>query len=299
MRCGAGLPDRHTPNIDAIAANGTVFDRAYAQQAVCGPSRNSFLSGRRPDSSRCWNFINSFREDHPEWTTLPGLFLRPNALSLGAGKAYHPTVPPRYDGARSWSPAALPFDNPCFNTAATANLSCHVGHTGECDGGLPCVFCPIDIASHLPGSDVNVTVANEFCELDAREDDATVAKATALLRLAAEKIKTVGLMQFYLAVGLHKPHMPCAPPHPARFSVCKDHTAADLAGLSDCRCSAMLCVVLRANIVRLWLWVRQVAGRARGLGQASSRGCRPAAPQGPADRDASDRIPLLRRLCWL
>ena len=70
-----GLPDRHTPNLDRLAHGGTVFDRAYAQQAVCGPSRNSFLTGRRPDRSRSWNFINHFREDHPEWTTLPGLFL--------------------------------------------------------------------------------------------------------------------------------------------------------------------------------------------------------------------------------
>ena len=50
-----GLADRHTPTIDALAANGTVFDRAYCQQAVCGPSRNSFLTGRRPDRSRTWN----------------------------------------------------------------------------------------------------------------------------------------------------------------------------------------------------------------------------------------------------
>ena len=40
-----GLQSAVTPVIDSIAANGTVFDRAYAQQAVCGPSRNSFLSG--------------------------------------------------------------------------------------------------------------------------------------------------------------------------------------------------------------------------------------------------------------
>ena len=63
-----GLSGRSTPNIDQLAASGVVFDRAYAQQAVCGPSRNSFLSGRRPDRSRSWNFINHFREDHPEWT---------------------------------------------------------------------------------------------------------------------------------------------------------------------------------------------------------------------------------------
>ena len=29
-----GLPNRHTPNLDRLADGGTVFDRAYAQQAV-------------------------------------------------------------------------------------------------------------------------------------------------------------------------------------------------------------------------------------------------------------------------
>ena len=38
-----GLLNRHTPNIDNLAKNGTTFLRAYAQQAVCGPSRNSFM----------------------------------------------------------------------------------------------------------------------------------------------------------------------------------------------------------------------------------------------------------------
>lgn len=31
-----GLENRHTPNLDAMAADAVVFDRAYAQQAVCG-----------------------------------------------------------------------------------------------------------------------------------------------------------------------------------------------------------------------------------------------------------------------
>ena len=31
-----GLPNRHTPNMDKIASNGTVFTKAYCQQAVCG-----------------------------------------------------------------------------------------------------------------------------------------------------------------------------------------------------------------------------------------------------------------------
>ena len=39
-----------------------------------------------------------------------------------------------------------------------------------CDGGLPCLtaFCPVDISGE------KTTVANEFCEVDALEDDERV-----------------------------------------------------------------------------------------------------------------------------
>ena len=37
-----------TPHMDALAASGVLFQRAYAQYSLCGPSRTSFLSGRRP-----------------------------------------------------------------------------------------------------------------------------------------------------------------------------------------------------------------------------------------------------------
>ena len=51
-----------TPQMDALAASGVLFQRAYAQYSLCGPSRTSFLSGRRPDATRAWSFQNHFRE---------------------------------------------------------------------------------------------------------------------------------------------------------------------------------------------------------------------------------------------
>ena len=44
-----GWAQSATPVADAFAKEALVFDRAYCQQAVCSPSRASFLSGRRPD----------------------------------------------------------------------------------------------------------------------------------------------------------------------------------------------------------------------------------------------------------
>jgi len=41
-------PDVITPNLDELAAEGIVFDRAYATVGVCSPSRSSFLTGLMP-----------------------------------------------------------------------------------------------------------------------------------------------------------------------------------------------------------------------------------------------------------
>ncbi|MEO2006418.1 MAG: sulfatase-like hydrolase/transferase, partial [Candidatus Poribacteria bacterium] len=43
----------HTPNIDALAEGGVLFQHAYSQSPVCTPSRASFLTGRYPRTTRC------------------------------------------------------------------------------------------------------------------------------------------------------------------------------------------------------------------------------------------------------
>lgn len=48
-----GNPYVHTPNIDQLAANGTLFERCYVQSPICSPSRASFLTGRYPRTTRC------------------------------------------------------------------------------------------------------------------------------------------------------------------------------------------------------------------------------------------------------
>jgi hypothetical protein len=47
-----GWDQPHLPNADGLAKESLVFDRAFVQQAVCGPSRASLMSGRRPDRTQ-------------------------------------------------------------------------------------------------------------------------------------------------------------------------------------------------------------------------------------------------------
>ncbi|MEJ8859121.1 alkaline phosphatase family protein [Variovorax robiniae] len=53
-----GHPTLKTPNLDALAARGVIFDRAYVQSPVCGPSRMSYYTGRYVHShGASWNFV--------------------------------------------------------------------------------------------------------------------------------------------------------------------------------------------------------------------------------------------------
>ncbi|MEN8681087.1 MAG: sulfatase-like hydrolase/transferase, partial [Akkermansiaceae bacterium] len=45
-----GSPIAITPNINKLAKQGLLFNRAYCQQAICSPSRASIMTGTRPDT---------------------------------------------------------------------------------------------------------------------------------------------------------------------------------------------------------------------------------------------------------
>ncbi len=94
-----GAPLIKTPNIDKVAAEGILFERAYCQAAICAPSRPSLLSGLRPDSTGVYGFIKTFREKAPNVVTLPELFKNNGYLSTYYGKVFHSDKP----DPQSWS----------------------------------------------------------------------------------------------------------------------------------------------------------------------------------------------------
>ncbi|MDB4293496.1 sulfatase [Maribacter sp.] len=89
-----------TPNIDALAGGGLLFENAYCQQAICSPSRASLMTGSRPETIGVFENYTYFRDENPDIITLPQHFKNNGYETVYAGKIYHGKFT---DSALSWS----------------------------------------------------------------------------------------------------------------------------------------------------------------------------------------------------
>uniref|UniRef100_A0A2K5QKG6 Iduronate 2-sulfatase n=1 Tax=Cebus imitator TaxID=2715852 RepID=A0A2K5QKG6_CEBIM len=79
-----------SPNIDQLASHSLLFQNAFAQQAVCAPSRVSFLTGRRPDTTRLYDFNSYWRVHAGNFSTIPQYFKDNGYVTMSVGKVFHP-----------------------------------------------------------------------------------------------------------------------------------------------------------------------------------------------------------------
>ncbi|PQO25838.1 iduronate sulfatase [Blastopirellula marina] len=175
-----GDPIAQTPNIDALAARGLLFQRAYCQQALCNPSRASVMTGRYPDSLGIWNLVTHFRETHPDIVTLPERFKMEGYYTQNIGKVFHNYRQNIQNDPQSWSVPAK------FAWGAHSN-DWYV--EGE----------PFEMHQVPKGPAVQKVDVPDEAYLDGR-----IAKAAVetLQQRANDK------QPFFLAVGFWKPHLP-------------------------------------------------------------------------------------------
>jgi iduronate 2-sulfatase len=174
-----------TPHLDALAARGVRFDRAYCQQALCNPSRSSFLTGKRPDTLHLWSNGTHFREKYPNVTTLPLWFKENGYETRCVGKIFHNWHTKEKGDRRSWSADEF------------LHYANHGDDTPEVKGELP-----PNLALPL-GRDYG---KEPLCERRDVPDEAYYDG-----RVAAEAVKVLASVKdkpFFLAVGFWKPHAP-------------------------------------------------------------------------------------------
>ena len=182
-----------SPRIDSLAARGTLFARAYCQQAVCSPSRNTVLTGRRPDTARIYDLPTNFRTTLPHVVTLPQHFRQAGYHAEAMGKIYH-VGHGNHDDPASWS---VPSWNP----------------RGRADGDPPPARPKAGAAAKKPADRAAAKKARgrPFAARDVADGDLPDGKIAghAVERLGA--LKAAG-KPFFLAVGFHKPHLPFVAP---------------------------------------------------------------------------------------
>ncbi|XP_063169495.1 iduronate 2-sulfatase [Candoia aspera] len=177
-----GDPLVRSPNIDQLASKSVVFQNAFAQQAVCAPSRVSFLTGRRPDSTRLYDFNSYWRIHAGNYTTLPQYFKENGYITMSVGKIFHPGISSNHsdDYPYSWS---IPAFHP--SSEKYENKQVCKGKDGKLHANL---ICPVDVAK-MPEATL--------------PDIQSTEEAIRLLKFM-KRIKR----KFFLAVGYHKPHIP-------------------------------------------------------------------------------------------
>lgn len=100
-----GDADAKTPCMDRLAEQGTVFENAHCQAPICGPSRNSLLTGKYPHNTGLYSLDPLFRdvEELKNLVSLPQLFRENGYWCPSIGKIYHSKPDPKsFDKFYGW-----------------------------------------------------------------------------------------------------------------------------------------------------------------------------------------------------
>ena len=165
-----GIDFVKSPNIDKLASQSMVFERAYVQVALCSPSRTSLLTGRRPDTNHVWEIAaDEYWRKFTNATTIPQYFKENGYISAGMGKIFHPGAPSGNDDrAYSWS---VPY-------------------------------------FHAPGDSANNTAWHSFDTDESNLMDGKIASFAISTFQEIKQNRSKGDNRpFFVAVGFHKPHL--------------------------------------------------------------------------------------------
>ena len=200
-----------SPNIDALAKSGTVFNRAYCQQAVCSPSRSSLMTGTRPDTTKVWDLVTHFRKALPDVVTLGQHFKNNGYFVQGMGKIYHGG----YDDPQTWS---VPWQTPkAIKYALPENRALDERQfEGEPDGG-PVTKTKKNKKQNNTRQTKKQTTTAVNSRGPAFEGADVADNAFQDGKVAELAVATLGELKkksapFFLAVGFIKPHLPFVAP---------------------------------------------------------------------------------------
>lgn len=191
-----------SPNIDKLSSSSTIFSGAFCQQAVCGPTRASLLTGLRPDKTQVWDLQTLIRDKNPDIVTLPQFFKSNGYKTIGMGKIFDPRSVDKAADSISWSvpykrrfKLAEGYEDLAFETYQAADKKAMEKAGIKMGGGE-------EAKSEAKTSTENLNVP----------DDAYMDGAMANYAIEQLKENVNSEKPFFMAVGFKKPHLPFVAP---------------------------------------------------------------------------------------
>ncbi len=207
-----GETQMQTPNFDRLADMGMTFTNAHVQQAVCGPSRASVMTGTYPDNTKVWDLHTDFRESAPNLMSMPEYLISQGYETFGTGKIYHKgSTSPGHDG-KSWS---IPYKEiKTFNSATGAPALNFYQ-----DPNTKRIYAELEAEARAKGITKNGKIRQYILKkLRPSTESADVPDDAYLggmyTNVSVEQLNKFSESDkpFFLAVGYQKPHLPFVAP---------------------------------------------------------------------------------------
>jgi len=203
-----------TPNIDRLAKMSTVFSSNYCQQAVCGPTRASLMTGKRPDATKIWDLKTQMRDVNPDIVTLPQYLVTQGYTTVGIGKIFHPSSADQKIDPVSWTLPYIFADASDYanGLGKPANAQYQSPETKEFFAKKSKVAVA-EKPKKDDGDDENPTSTKGPSSECIDVPDNAYEDGVNALQAKDEIIKLVEAKSpFFFAVGFRKPHLPFVAP---------------------------------------------------------------------------------------
>jgi iduronate 2-sulfatase len=201
----SGYPHIKTPAFDELAAAGMTFGRAYCQYPVCGPSRASFLYGLYPQSTGVLDNKSDIRQTRPGTVSMPQRFKQAGYWTGSVGKVFHnPKIEP---GEVAWN-EFLRFENDEMPMVTAIRKAFEAKH-GPIDQGQSRRLWKEKYWTI--GAQTRGQQQPGYGPSGLRDEQHRDGKnARHIVSWLEEKIH--GEDPFFMACGIHKPHVPFLAP---------------------------------------------------------------------------------------